>query len=1437
MSSSLTVFACIENIDRVISCLYQLDDEEAIGKKRESGNWNIENDQWTWGNEDEGDSKKVVEEEKADSDDKDIQKNWLQDCYIAISPCEDLIAFGLDDKLVILTAKWDRQATSEPKTKFEISWTGQLALEEGECISSLLCLPLASQHKSSQGFPDWTCIVAGFTSGFIRFYLQDGSLLLYQLLHEDPVLKLKCQTWQPDVSHTDFEQVEELAILYPTALVLLDGFSLYQSMRGCRNQLARAQASGTGEGIKAPPLEYKKWNLKGQRNILDIASCGVVTPSLFDQLQTASFSGGCDASIRVTPPTMAQYVTSGSDPFVAVYSAVEGESPPLISEVALEVATKLTTAVLSKLSVASGWLGWGASKREPNQSQNTSKGKPKVEKGVSLPLRYSITDQRRDGTSITLSPDKRLAATTDEFGRVMLISVKQGIILRTWKGYRDAECGWIPVQEEHPDIEKTNQSSEPARRTALFLIIYAPRRGILEVWTTEYGPRAAAFNVGRDCSFLYTGHHILGLSHVMSQTSENNGNPVRCVLLQPNGNIRNLTVPFHCALSDKFSRRVRDLHLLKKLSAVLDHAKEEEALKGRALEKLETTVLDILTSIQVPVLFQQGLQCVLSTVGLPVSLLEKAVNSVSQSILKKANVSDDHEHEDESDVQALVEFTKVQEQVIQMYNTLRQEKNKVKEAQDQSGLKDEDDKIQWFATLLSLTGSEATTLLNSIEKYWKLTGVLCNVKDKSSDLAEITITNFLSCFDMVTGAGRKNQTNATTSSEKFSLRVRLNLSSETLAKLGNFVYKDTFCGFLSPEKLCLILDSSNIHPTDLLDILMFYWLSVSTNQAMAHPFAISTLYSLVSSISSMTGVANNHADVADSECSGLTAWWEKLRHELADSTVTSQTLAAAVCCRSVVLAKQIAAKKLEDGSQDMKEAADWVSVSLEMERWNLLVNQIDDVLNLSMFGLSLEITSQTRSGKVGELSTKWSEFLPTLSVLNILGRGQSGIAEIIAKCVVRHDTEPRCLGYPCLTRNQRRRSTEDDDRPEEVVEEPDPSQLLEGLLELRKHFPYSLAQDVLWAHCSYEYVNQWLGNKQLSGFLQKALEHVKCIGDQRLKHGLCVLMWRKVKDSVSAMTMLTEKVGKAPKERLCIKTVQMGSSSLTIFLKSTRSILQFLAEMSHINCDEAARGTQLTFEVEDFWQTGDMLPTSFLDEAMETDSSNEELVAVHYWLVSLLWLIMGLGMKSVKPLSLMSSKEKKILFKQLSTVYECGDVEPGVSEERETFFPKALSAVVHLLSTAASPPMNEHEVRQAADDWSTAIYDLAGQVAVDTDPLKSNFVCELCSAGMDKRAQEAFLTVRDKATLCSKLLKIVGQRLAENIFDYRDPSETARILSSLPVPVSSWIRKQEPSKLRKKGARLSDMNELMTLILNGLSDDAKEHDIATSLVDILKTLS
>ena len=44
-------------------------------------------------------------------------------------------------------------------------------------------------------------------------------------------------------------------------------------------------------------------------------------------------------------------------------------------------------------------------------------------------------------------------------------------------GYRDAQVGWIEVKEENAEPEKNPDHY----RLAQFLIIYAPRRGILEV--------------------------------------------------------------------------------------------------------------------------------------------------------------------------------------------------------------------------------------------------------------------------------------------------------------------------------------------------------------------------------------------------------------------------------------------------------------------------------------------------------------------------------------------------------------------------------------------------------------------------------------------------------------------------------------------------------------------------------------------------------------------------------------------------------------------------------------------------------------------------------------------------------------------------------------------------------------------------------------------
>uniref|UniRef100_A0A4W6CFD1 RAB3 GTPase activating protein subunit 2 (non-catalytic) n=1 Tax=Lates calcarifer TaxID=8187 RepID=A0A4W6CFD1_LATCA len=557
MSCSLLEFCRLQELKTVRDFLFNSQKTEPVEEKTQSDNelsWDTSDWESAW---DSGDNK----EEEAEEETTGKSGPWLQDCVVSLSPCSDLLVVAREHKAVFLSAKWRTDDSGREEMTLAVSWTGTLSTEEGACMYILwfiltvnVCVCIS---RSSTGRPDWTCVVVGFTSGHVRFYTENGVLLLAQLLHEDPVLRLKCRTYEIPRHPGVTEQHEELSILYPAALVTIDGFSLFQSLRACRNQVARAAAAGS-DVIQPPPLAYKKWGLQDMDTIVDHSSVGVMTLCVFDQMKNASILGGFNASVKGSPPAMSQYITVGGGPYTGFYYAVEGSSQPLLSHVALAVASKLTSALFS---AASGWLGWNKNKHEEEAVQ---KQKPKVEPATPLGIRFGLPDSRRHGESICLSPCNILAGVTDDFGRVTLLDLARGITIRMWKGYRDAQLGWLQVPEERGDREFSPSASLP-RRHALFLVIYAPRRGILEIWAMQQGPRVGAFTVGKHCRLLYAGYRLMGVNSVTSQ-----------------GWQLTVNIPFHLALSDKKSERAKDMHLLKRLTTLLRSREVEPGKEYRS---------------------------------------------------------------------------------------------------------------------------------------------------------------------------------------------------------------------------------------------------------------------------------------------------------------------------------------------------------------------------------------------------------------------------------------------------------------------------------------------------------------------------------------------------------------------------------------------------------------------------------------------------------------------------------------------------------------------------------------------------------------------------------------------------------------------------------------------------------------------------------------
>uniref|UniRef100_A0A8C7KRV7 RAB3 GTPase activating protein subunit 2 (non-catalytic) n=1 Tax=Oncorhynchus kisutch TaxID=8019 RepID=A0A8C7KRV7_ONCKI len=603
MSCCLFEYCRVQELKAVREFLFQSqqNNNSSVDKKGEN---ELAWDDSNWGSWDNPEAKEVGSGETTgvEEDTAAVSAPWLQDCVVSLSPCSDLMVVAKGSKAVFLSARWQTDDGGREGMTLAVSWSGTLILTFSPSV-----------FRSSTGRPDWTCIVVGFSSGYVRFYTESGVLLLAQLLNEDPVLRLKCRTYEIPRHPGVTEQHEELSILYPAALVTIDGFSLFQSLRACRNQVARAAAAGS-EVVQPPPLAYKKWGLQDMDAIVDHSSVGIMTLCVFDQMRNASILGGFHASVKGSLPAMSQYITVGEDP-------TQGSSQPLLSHVALAVASKLTSALFT---AASGWLGW----KKQNEEEPTQKQKPKVEPATPLAVRFGLPDSRRHGESICLSPCNTLAGVTDDFGRFLLNWIK-------------ALLGWVQVSEGRGE---SSPSAPLPRRHAQFLVIYAPRRGILEVWGTQQGPRVGAFTVGKHCRLLYAGYRLMGVNSVTSQGWQLHTQQV-CLFDPATGALRTVTVPFHLALSDKKSERAKDLHLLKRLTTLLKNYLESEAQR-------------VLLDIKHPAIKKQALESLLANKNAPVSCL----TNITRLLLANPEAVDE----------ALLQLCSSQLKLLQLYTDIQQ---------------------------------------------------------------------------------------------------------------------------------------------------------------------------------------------------------------------------------------------------------------------------------------------------------------------------------------------------------------------------------------------------------------------------------------------------------------------------------------------------------------------------------------------------------------------------------------------------------------------------------------------------------------------------------------------------------------------------------------------------------------------------------------------
>ncbi|KAG8518205.1 Rab3 GTPase-activating protein non-catalytic subunit, partial [Galemys pyrenaicus] len=1272
---------------------------------------------------------------------KTQKTSWLQDCVLSLSPTNDLMVIAREQKAVFLVPKWKHSDKGKEEMQFAVGWSGSLNVEEGEYVTSALCIPLASQKRSSTGRPDWTCIVVGFTSGHVRFYTESGVLLLAQLLNEDRVLQLKCRTYEIPRHPGVTEQNEELSILYPAAIVTIDGFSLFQSLRACRNQVAKAAASGN-ENIQPPPLAYKKWGLQDIDSIIDHASIGIMTLSPFDQMKTASNIGGYNATIKNSPPAMSQYITVGSNPFTGFFYALEGSTQPLLSHVALAVASKLTSALFNA-------------------------------------ARFGLPDSRRHGERICLSPCNTLAAVTDDFGRVILLDVARGIAIR----YRDAQIGWIQVVEdlhervpEKVDISPFGNTQGPSR-VAQFLVIYAPRRGILEVWSTQQGPRVGAFNVGKHCRLLYPGYKIMGLNNVTSQSWQPQTHQI-CLVDPVSGSVKTVHVPFHLALSDKKSERAKDMHLVKKLSALLKTKSPSfgsyslikimkftitslftiNIVKDKAVVfyyLVETEIKELILDIKYPATKKQALESILTNERLPFSCLRNITQTLMDTLKNQ---------EPESVDEGLLQFCANKLKLLHLYESVSQ-LNSLNFHLD-TPFSDDD-----LAILLRLDRKELHKLQTLLEKY-KQENTRTTVRFSDNKDGVLPVKAFLEYLEC----------------EKDVINIK-KMNEEECVALGSFFFWKCLHGESSTEEICHTLESAGLSPQLLLSLLLSVWLS-KEKDILDKPQSVCCLHTMLSLLSKMKVSIE---DTWDSQ--SVSPWWQQMRTACIQSENNGAALLSAHVGHSVAaqMSSSTAEKEFsqEAGGADSEGLTDsWEALSLDTEYWKLLLKQLEDCLILQTL---LHSKVNTQPAKV---SSPQAEPLPRLSVRKLLEGGKGGIADTVAKWIFKQDISPEMLN---LANNER--DAEDPDEPKEGINqglfevaevEMDLGTIPELLRLASQQFPCSLEPDVLHAHCCWEYVVQW--NKD-------------------------------------------PEVGKSPKDRLCRRDVGLSDIAMTLFLGSCLDLLQTLME-ADVSRDEMQVPV---LDTEDAW-LGVEGPISIVELALEQKHIHYPLVEHHSVLCAILYAIMRFSLKTVKPLSLFDSKGKNAFFKDLTSIQllPSGEMDPHFILLRQQFLLKVVSAAVQTQHAGIKDKDSSEEAPISPfgndPDWPALAVYLALHLQVSEDVIRRHYVGELYNYGVDHLGEEAILQVRDKEVLASHLLMLTGQRLAHTLL-HTQTKEGMELLARLPPTLCTWLKAMDPQDLQNTEVPIATTAKLVQRVVELLPENHGQYTLALHLVEAVEAIS
>ncbi|XP_059662724.1 uncharacterized protein LOC132308615 [Cornus florida] len=370
---------------------------------------------------------------------------------------------ALDDNFLVLANRYvvlvlERSDNPHPATS-RVKIRPNMSPIEAEYISAIEWLV----------FDDIRVLALGTSCGYLLIYSLGGDLIHKQIVNTGRILKLRVRGSKRDI--TQETSSEEVCIVMPGVIARFDGADIQSMLQrwfqekhtNFWDQTTKKRDPGDS-GNFFGRLPYQLWNVSKYGACADAAITGVMPPPLMELQSSQRYYCA---------------VTVGDDAVISAFRLSEDRNRSLVGA----ILSKVVPATISTIASFSKMI-WRSEQTSPKKRE----AKPQPFARAS-PL-TCLKDHPRKGEKLTLSPSGTLAAITDSLGRILLLDTQARVVVRLWKGYRDASCLFMEMLVNRDNKESTSAYYENVKSDyCLCLAIHAPRKGIIEVWQMRTGPR------------------------------------------------------------------------------------------------------------------------------------------------------------------------------------------------------------------------------------------------------------------------------------------------------------------------------------------------------------------------------------------------------------------------------------------------------------------------------------------------------------------------------------------------------------------------------------------------------------------------------------------------------------------------------------------------------------------------------------------------------------------------------------------------------------------------------------------------------------------------------------------------------------------------------------------------------------------------------------